>query len=365
MLLVLEQLASILSGTGAVSIYNSNQQYLYPPGYETSYIPVWPTIGKHTYSTNKNTYPLFQNPLIFKNILKEIQTKNIPLSNKADVIDETMNDDIEPDTPKVIAKFEKEIEYFRTHIVSYFEKELDKVRNGQTSQYSEKDLERQLRYCELQLTEMELNLVILKRGAIGLTEDEKDTVREELAEKMVEIKEEQLDKTKNCSCSITPFIELKTMRRNMSDLSADYQGTISGSEWERSKNPETGKMSVEISEWVYNGPVKEKKEKVDFDGWMPNYCLLLEMKANYDALMFSKTKIDSFGTPALKTIGEKKMVTLIKQAKRHNTVCSAHPPARCCWIFMTPLLYDAFVAKLKSQTLPTITAVQVPITSLK
>ena len=362
---ILEELALILLTTDAVYIYNSNQQDSYPPGYETSYKPIWPTIERHSHSTNKDTYPLFQNPLIFNNILKEIQTKNILLLNKADVIDKTMDDDIEPDTPETIAEFEKEIEFFRTHILGYYEKELDKVRNGQASNsgYGEEDLVKQLQFCELELAEMELNLVILKGGlSTGLTGDEKNTVRGLLAERMVKIKEEQRDKIKTCGCSIAPFIIPKTLRRNMSNLSADYQATISGAKWQRSKNPETGKMSVEISEWIYNGPLKIK---VDFDGWMPNYCLLLEMKANYDSLMFSKTQIDSFGTPKLKGIGEKKMDTLLKQAKRHNTVCLAHPPARCCWIFMTPLLYDAFTAKLARGTLPTITTVYVPTTLLK
>ena len=361
----LAELASILLSTGAVYIYNSNQQDSYPSGYETSYTPVWPTIKKQTYSTNKDTYPLYQDPLIFYNILKEIETKNIPLSNKADVIDETMNDNIEPDTPEDIAEFEKEIEFFRTHILGYYEKELDKVRNGQASNsgYGEEDLVKQLQFCELELAEMELNLVILKGGlSTGLTGDEKNTVRGLLAERMVKIKEEQRDKIKTCGCSIAPFIIPKTLRRNMSNLSADYQATISGAKWQRSKNPETGKMSVEISEWIYKGPLKVK---VDFDGWMPNYCLLLEMKANYDSLMFSKTQIDSFGTPKLKKIGREKMQTLMKQAKRHNKVCSAHPPARCCWIFMTPLLYDAFTARLAFKMLPTITTVYVPTTLLK
>ena len=352
----LAELALILLSTGAVDIYNSNQQDSYPPGYETSYTPVWPTIQKQTYSTNKDTYPLFQDPLIFYNILKEIETKNIPLSKKADVIDETMNDDIEPDTPEDIAKFEKEIEYFRTYTLGYYEKELDKVRNGQSSQYSEKDLERLMRDCESELAEMELNLAILKGGlSTGLTEDEKDTVRGLLAERMVKIKEEQRDKIKTCGCSIAPFIIPKTLRRNMSDLSADYQATISGAKWQRSKNPETGKMSVEISEWIYDGPLKIK---VDFDGWMPNYCLLLEMKANYDTLMFSKTKKNYLGKPKLKKIGEGKMEVLMKQAERHNKVCLEHPPARCCWIFMTPFLHDEFLVKLAM--LPAITAVHVP-----
>lgn len=362
---ILEELALILLTTDAVYIYNSNQQDSYPPGYETSYTPVWPTIQKQTYSTNKDTYPLFQDPLIFNNILKEIETKNILLLNKADVIDKTMDDDIEPDTPETIAEFEKEIEFFRTHILGYYEKELDKVRNGQASNsgYEEEDLVKQLQFCELELAEMETNLAILKgESSQGLTEDEKDIVTGGLAEKMVKIKEEQLDKIETCSCSIIPFIKLNTFRRKMSDLAADYQATISGAEWERSENPNTGKISVEISEWVYIGPASKK---VDFDGWMPNYCLLLEMKANYDTLMFSKTQIDSFGTPKLKDIGEKKMDTLLKQAKRHNTVCLAHPPARCCWIFMTPLLYDAFTAKLARGTLPTITTVYVPTTLLK
>ena len=79
--------------------------------------------------------------------------------------------------------------------------------------------------------------------------------------------------------------------------------------------------------------------------------------------MFSKTQINFFGTPKLKKIGREKMDKLIKQATRHNTVCSVHPPARCCWIFMTPLLYDAFIAKLAM--LPAITAVYVPTTLLK
>ena len=81
--------------------------------------------------------------------------------------------------------------------------------------------------------------------------------------------------------------------------------------------------------------------------------------------MFSKTQIDFFGTPKLKKIGREKMDKLIKQATRHNTVCSVHPPARCCWIFMTPLLYDAFTARLAFEILPTITTVYVPTTLLK
>ena len=81
--------------------------------------------------------------------------------------------------------------------------------------------------------------------------------------------------------------------------------------------------------------------------------------------MFSKTQIDFFGTPKLKKIGREKMDKLIKQATRHNTVCSVHPPARCCWIFMTPLIYVAFTARLAFEILPTITTVYVPTTLLK
>lgn len=86
----------------------------------------------------------------------------------------------------------------------------------------------------------------------------------------------------------------------MSVLSADYQGAFSGESWQETENPKTGKMSLEMKEWLYVGPAG----RADFDGWLESFCLLLEMKANYDLLMFSRTEfVDVEKTiPQLKTV---------------------------------------------------------------
>ncbi|MDF7670279.1 Tox-REase-5 domain-containing protein [Orbaceae bacterium ESL0721] len=172
------------------------------------------------------------------------------------------------------------------------------------------------------------------------------------AERMVVIKEPQ----RGCRCSIKPHMRKEIFRRNMSDLSADYQTIHTEERWGRNINPKSGKMSVQINEWIYEGPAG----RCDFDGWIHDFCILLEMKANYDSLMFSKTKLNpKTGLPELKEVGRNKIKTFRKQAENHHRICAMHPNARCCWIFMTKLAYYEFLELIKD--LPTITAIYVPL----
>ena len=145
----------------------------------------------------------------------------------------------------------------------------------------------------------------------------------------------------------------------MSALSADYQGAFSGESWQKTKNPKTGKMSLEMKEWLYVGPAG----RADFDGWLEMFCLLLEMKANYDSLMFSRTEFENIAKtiPKLKSLGKTKVKSFTQQAKRHNKICSAHPYAHCCWIFMTPWAYNAFLNILKANSYPALSAIWVPL----
>ncbi|WP_392553315.1 Tox-REase-5 domain-containing protein [Orbus wheelerorum] len=131
----------------------------------------------------------------------------------------------------------------------------------------------------------------------------------------------------------------------MSALSADYQGALSGESWQRTMNPKSGKISLEMKEWLYVGPAG----RADFDGWLERFCLLLEMKANYDSLMFSRTEFVDIAkmTPKLKALGRDKIDSFTKQAGRHNKICLRHPYVHCCWIFMTPFAYNAFLDILK------------------
>lgn len=117
-------------------------------------------------------------------------------------------------------------------------------------------------------------------------------------------------------------------------------------------------MSVEIKEWFYEGPAG----RADFDGWLEQFCLLLEMKANYDSLMFSRTQVDiKTDQPKLKRLGKEKIERFKKQAEQHDKICSAHPYARCCWVFMTPLAYNAFLKMLNKASYPSISAIWVPL----
>lgn len=356
----LEELLVIMAAS-IIGNQTSKESSIYPPGYETSTVPVWDTYTKSPSVTQPNIYPKYQNSLVFSLIIKEIQKVSTEFTScTSNIIDKT-EDDIEPDTPQAIAKLEKEVEKL-TYEIAYYEEELERLEKGlppRGAKYTPRELSGVIAEINQEIEDLRQDIETLKYGSLRtLTDTEKDKIKIEVAEKMVKIKEEQLEKTKHCNCSITPYIKPNIFRRNMSDLSADYQATIAGSTWDRTKNPKTGIMSVEIKEWLYDGPT----DKVEFDGWLREFCLLLEMKASYDRLMFSRSQSLRMGKPVLKQIGISKMDSLCKQAERHNKVCLMHPPAaRCCWVFMTPMLYDTFLEILNLGRYPAITAILIPL----
>ena len=95
---------------------------------------------------------------------------------------------------------------------------------------------------------------------------------------------------------------------------------------------------------------------MDFDGWLPRFCLFLEVKAGYDFL-FQKGLED----PELNNWALGYYNSLVSQAKRQNKVCDFNTPAKCCWIFMTPLAYNAFLDILKANSYPALSAIWVPL----
>lgn len=253
-------------------------------------------------------------------------------------------------------------EYYTNYQLDYYKDDLIRLQTGQKQKtnYNQDELQRFIDYYEKEVKSLQEELYLVKlHNQRQLTDEEEESLIQTAAEKMVRVKEKQEEKAKTCDCSIIPFITKKTLRRNMSDLSADYQGVFSGESWSRSINPEAGKISVEIKEWLYIGPAG----KADFDGWIAQLCLLLEMKANYDSLMFSRTRFYDIEKtkPKLKSLGKRKLKNFLEQAERHNDICSEHPYAHCCWIFMTRNAYNAFLDILTINSFPKLSAIWVPL----
>jgi len=352
----------LLLMAASVGSYQANKAAaLYPAGYETSLDPVESTQYSAAPQLNIK-FPRLQDSAVFTLLLSTLLSKAsyVPNTTSTEVIDQTDDSEIEPDTLEAIKQLEQEIDNITLYQLNYYQEDLDKLQRGQKTKtnYNQDELQYFIDLYDKEIKSLTYEINITKlHSQRQLTPEEKKGITETAAERMVKIKAEQRDKTKNCDCSIIPFITKKAFRRNMSDLSADYQGTLSGESWQRTINPKSGKMSVEIKEWLYLGPAG----KADFDGWLERFCLLLEMKANYDSLMFSRTIIDvKTGLPKLKKLGEDKIIAFRKQAETHNQICSAHAPtARCCWIFMTQYAYNEFIREMDD--LPAITAIYVPL----
>lgn len=344
--------------------YQANQTFsLYPPGYETSLDPV--TTAQYGPLQQKNKLPHLQDAVVFALLMYTFisQVNNVPNTASPEVIDQTDSDDIEPDTQEAVEQLKKEIALFQTIHIDYYQEDLDRIANNQPQKttLSKARLEELLTSSKEKMSLLKYDLAIVESHSQrrGLTDEEEESIRQAAAEKMVRVKEGQKEKAKKCDCSIIPFITKKTFRRKMSALSADYQGAFSGESWQETENPKTGKMSLEMKEWLYVGPAG----RADFDGWLERFCLLLEMKANYDSLMFSRTEFEDIAEtiPRLKSLGRDKIKSFTKQAERHNKICSAHPYAHCCWIFMTPLAYNAFLDILKINSYTALSAIWVPL----
>lgn len=357
-LFILNELISIMSAS-IIGYQTNKESSIYPPGYETNTDPVWNSETKSTSFMQQDIYPKFQDPLIFSLIMNELEEPVEELTfDPSEIIDRT--DDIETDMSEAIAELEREIEKL-TYEITYYEEELERLEQGlppRGANYTLGDLLGIIAELKEEVEDLRQDIETLNyEGLQKLTKPEIRAIRVTMTDELVKLKEIELQKKGECNCSIKYYLKKKPFRRNLSDLSADYQARLANVAWKRSKNPKTGKMSVEIKEWEYEGPAG----KVDFDGWLRVFCLLLEMKANYDSLMFSVTESKRAGKPVLKKTGEKKMESLENQAARHNKVCEAHPPARCCWVFMSPKLYDAFLEKLETGDYPYISAIYDPI----
>ncbi|OCG10164.1 hypothetical protein A9G24_10600 [Gilliamella sp. App6-5] len=354
-LILIEEIIAIM-GASIIAYQTSKETSDYPPGYEISATPIL-----EPKKTHHHIYPLYQDPMIYMAIFKAIESVTNKALEDNEIIDMTGEDDIEPDTPEAIAELEKEIELIQTYHINTYKKKLERLRRGEpiSPALTETQLLTLIDNCEKEIKEIQHDIEMAKYYNIRvLTNHEKELIKATIAEKMVRIKEDQLEKSQRCNCSISSFITKKMFRRNMSDLSADYQCAFTGESWARTENPKTGKMSVEIKEWLYEGPAG----KADFDGWLEQFCLLLEMKANYDSLMFSRTQVNTqTGQPELKRLGKKKIEGFKKQAEKHDKICSTHPYAHCCWIFMTPLAYNAFLDILEIDSYLSLSAIWVPL----
>lgn len=158
--------------------------------------------------------------------------------------------------------------------------------------------------------------------------------------------------TQNCNCPPDTFkrVRLEPIRRGMSLLSLDYQSAISDVEW---YTEEGNKKSKFIPEWVYfQGP---GNPPVDFDGWLPRFCLFLEAKARFDFL-FQK----GIGKPVIQKWALQLYDKLDSQAERQNTVCSFNMPAKCCWVWMTDKAFRYFKQVIQPKY-PHLFSIYVPL----
>ncbi|MDF7671471.1 Tox-REase-5 domain-containing protein [Orbaceae bacterium ESL0721] len=344
--------------SASVESYRLNQEAkTYPFGYEigsTSFKPIsLEAMLSATLYPSHHTYPYLQDGLIYTLILRAFNSKKIPPPVSDEVIDLTDSQEIEPDNDAAIALLEREIELLKQYHIDNYQHELNLLESHGCFPFREEQLKVLLAESKKQLRLLESELELTKLWAKRrLSPEEREFIKATAAERMVVIKEPQ----RGCRCSIKPHMRKEIFRRNMSDLSADYQTIHTEERWERNMNPKSGKLSVQINEWIYEGPAG----RCDFDGWLHDFCILLEMKANYDSLMFSKTKIDpDTGLAKLKDIGKEKLYSLRRQAENHDRICAMHPNARCCWIFMTKLAYSTFIELIDD--LPNITAIYVPL----
>ncbi len=86
-------------------------------------------------------------------------------------------------------------------------------------------------------------------------------------------------------------------------------------------------------EWKWQG--------IDFDGFMPDACMLQETKGNYDQF------IDPFtGKPKPFFSG---FIGMEEQIATQANEVNSHPPARLTWYFMTPLARQLMLRVLMRQ----------------
>ena len=134
--------------------------------------------------------------------------------------------------------------------------------------------------------------------------------------------------SKNCNCppDVYKRVKLKPIRRGMSLLSLDYQSAICNVQWYLE---EGNKKSNFNPESVYFKALDDLP--VDLNGWLPQFCLFLEVKARYDFLFqkgLEEAKLNKWPRGYYNS--------LVSQAKRQNRVCDFNTAAKCCWVWMTP-----------------------------
>lgn len=162
------------------------------------------------------------------------------------------------------------------------------------------------------------------------------------------------DRCRNkCNCPPDTFRRVRKEikdRSGVSELSLDYQSAICGSNWYPQKKND--KTSKNIIEWVYfKGP---GNPPVEFDGWIPRFCLFLEAKARYDHL-FKEEK----GTIVVAQWARTFITKLEDQASRQDHVCSTNKPAKCCWVWMTIKAYQYFNSIKRNY--PNLYSIYVPL----
>ena len=162
------------------------------------------------------------------------------------------------------------------------------------------------------------------------------------------------DRCRNkCNCPPETFKRVKKEikdRSGMSELSLDYQSAICGTNWYPQKK--NNKTSKNIIEWVYfKGP---GNPPVEFDGWIPRFCLFLEAKARYDHL-FKEEK----GRIVVASWASNLQREIETQASRQDHVCSTNKPAKCCWVWMTIKAYQYFNSIKRSY--PNLYSIYVPL----
>lgn len=185
-----------------------------------------------------------------------------------------------------------------------------------------------------------------------ITGTEKMALRK-TATALIEKKLERERCRNKCNCPPDTFKRVRKEikdRSGMSELSLDYQSAICGSNWYPQKK--NNKTSKNIIEWVYfKGP---GNPPVEFDGWIPRFCLFLEAKARYDHL-FKEEK----GRIVVASWASNLQREIETQASRQDHVCSTNKPAKCCWVWMTIKAYQYFNSIKRSY--PNLYSIYVPL----
>ncbi|MDF7670277.1 hypothetical protein PT276_03505 [Orbaceae bacterium ESL0721] len=137
--------------------------------------------------------PDLPDPELYSKLLSALTPKEddpTEIVGPLEIIDCTDSDEIEPDTEEAIKYLEEEIELKTENKLNYYKAELNRLETGQ-EQLTKLSLEELLHYIdvyeeEIRLMKEDLNEVIANSNR-RLTDDEKKSIRESIAEQLVNI----------------------------------------------------------------------------------------------------------------------------------------------------------------------------------